>query len=419
MQKSRQLQLLGSCLPLCFTNGEVKVWGLVPKSRLFGWYPFYAGNNLNVPYVGQPEYLQVLQSNNFHIVGTSEVSLGADLSSVYMGPVAASSLALTHYYGPVVLFGNNGVVQHVENVFDTQIAYPSQKTNNILSVSTGRIACETRKNPPPAAKIWAAFETECVQMNGLTTCTFGCNTNQAQQAFCGQGQGGNSQPNAAFSRPDVELLAVGMTSICFVTMGNGTLSCCSYLQVGGVLSTYGYPGLGQCTGTNLFFNYPYSVVPFTTPYLENLTITDIAMGAGHLCVVLSPLSNTTSPTQSPTIYSPYLYSGDGTAAPFSSEQQTNATSLADSIKGSMVACAGNNEAGQLGLGNTKPVYFFNIGQQVIQFDLSIKAITAGSFHTCVTMIDDTLRCWGLNSAGQLGIENNNSIVSALPLHNRY
>ena len=40
-------------------------------------------------------------------------------------------------------------------------------------------------------------------------------------------------------------------------------------------------------------------------------------------------------------------------------------------------------------------------------DFKVKAITAGFHHTCAILQDDTIRCWGLNGAGQLGYDDTN------------
>jgi hypothetical protein len=37
------------------------------------------------------------------------------------------------------------------------------------------------------------------------------------------------------------------------------------------------------------------------------------------------------------------------------------------------------------------------------FGKPVKALFAGGFHGCVALIDGTLRCWGENATGQLGL----------------
>lgn len=62
-------------------------------------------------------------------------------------------------------------------------------------------------------------------------------------------------------------------------------------------------------------------------------------------------------------------------------------------------CWGANESGQLGLGTatTEPV---RRPQRVLASN--VRAVSTGSFHTCAVGVDDSLRCWGRNSDGQLG-----------------
>ena len=65
-----------------------------------------------------------------------------------------------------------------------------------------------------------------------------------------------------------------------------------------------------------------------------------------------------------------------------------------------VRCWGANANGQLGDGSTtarlSPV-------QVINLPPSVVSISAGGLHTCARMADGTLRCWGANWHGALGL----------------
>lgn len=64
-----------------------------------------------------------------------------------------------------------------------------------------------------------------------------------------------------------------------------------------------------------------------------------------------------------------------------------------------VQCWGDNSYGQLGDGTTinraTPVNVFGLTSGVAQ-------VSAGGYHTCARLRDGTLKCWGNNSAGQLG-----------------
>jgi len=77
-----------------------------------------------------------------------------------------------------------------------------------------------------------------------------------------------------------------------------------------------------------------------------------------------------------------------------------------------IKCWGNNTGGQLGLGDTKvrgdepgemgdalPVVDLGTGR-------TAKWLVAHNFHTCALLDNDTLKCWGGNSSGQLGLGDN-------------
>ncbi|KIG12810.1 Molybdopterin oxidoreductase, iron-sulfur binding subunit [Enhygromyxa salina] len=74
-------------------------------------------------------------------------------------------------------------------------------------------------------------------------------------------------------------------------------------------------------------------------------------------------------------------------------------------------CWGSSEFGQLGYGNTN-----NIGDDEppnaggpLDVGAGIRVLDAGFFHTCVVNELNELRCWGNNDAGQLGQGNTNTL----------
>lgn len=68
-------------------------------------------------------------------------------------------------------------------------------------------------------------------------------------------------------------------------------------------------------------------------------------------------------------------------------------------KGNKLKCWGSNEQGQLGLGL---IDFGRNVPTVVDAGTNYKFVSAGGTHTCAITVNDTLRCWGGNSLGQLG-----------------
>ena len=50
-----------------------------------------------------------------------------------------------------------------------------------------------------------------------------------------------------------------------------------------------------------------------------------------------------------------------------------------------------------------------MGPVQLGLGVTVKAITAGAFHTCALLADGTVRCWGFNGEGRLGYANTNAV----------
>jgi alpha-tubulin suppressor-like RCC1 family protein len=76
-----------------------------------------------------------------------------------------------------------------------------------------------------------------------------------------------------------------------------------------------------------------------------------------------------------------------------------------------VACWGFNFNGQIG----QPASFNSITTPKVVPGLSgVASISAGMGFTCALMLDGTVRCWGLNADGQLGIGTMNAGAQSVP-----
>lgn len=84
-------------------------------------------------------------------------------------------------------------------------------------------------------------------------------------------------------------------------------------------------------------------------------------------------------------------------------------------------CWGLNSNGQLGYGDTNArgnaTTEIGYGLGLIKntgttgADMLIKDVSLGLSHTCVILNDDTVKCWGLNTSGQLGYNNTTQLTS--------
>jgi len=83
------------------------------------------------------------------------------------------------------------------------------------------------------------------------------------------------------------------------------------------------------------------------------------------------------------------------------------------LDNSSVKCWGSNASGQLGLGDTnnRGDVSDEMGNYLPAVDLgsgrTAKVITTGGSHTCAILDNEYIKCWGENDQGQLGLGNTN------------
>ena len=81
------------------------------------------------------------------------------------------------------------------------------------------------------------------------------------------------------------------------------------------------------------------------------------------------------------------------------------------LDNSSIKCWGYNASGQLGLGDTnnRGDGSNEMGDSLTAVDLgagkTARAISAGDSHTCAVLDNASLKCWGKNDSGQLGLGN--------------
>lgn len=102
------------------------------------------------------------------------------------------------------------------------------------------------------------------------------------------------------------------------------------------------------------------------------------------------------------------------AAPAAARGLTAGLTHTCTIVSGALYCWGGNASGQLGLSDTnnradgggETGYF--LPAVSLPPGRTATAVTAGDAHTCVILDDGTLRCWGANGSGQLGLGNTTS-----------
>lgn len=157
------------------------------------------------------------------------------------------------------------------------------------------------------------------------------------------------------------------TTLKVVEIGAGVRHACVRFEDGSI-KCWGANGAGQCgTGDPILRGDGPNEMGANLPFVNvgtGLTVKKLAIGHFHTCVILN----------------------------------------IDQVK-----CWGVNTSGELGIGDKLPhgpgpnqmgdnLPFVNLGT-----DKTVKMVAAGPSHTCAILNDDSVKCWGVNNVGQLGL----------------
>jgi alpha-tubulin suppressor-like RCC1 family protein len=248
-----------------------------------------------------------------------------------------------------------------------------------------------------APSSFVATPVAVVGVNDATDLTVGgehsCVTNGVGAVRC-WGQGISGQLGNAFVPwSTVPVAVAGVTSLDVAALAAGGDETC-VLHPTGTVRCWGRNTLGQLgDGTTVDSPVPVPVVGLTGA-------SQLAVGGGHVCAVVSGGVScwggnfSGQAGQATTVAS--------VAAPTPVAGITGVTRLAAGlvhtcaiVTSGTVKCWGSNSLGQLGVADPAATHSTLTG-------LGAVAIAAGAFHTCVVTGAAVVGCWGNNSSGQIG-----------------
>ena len=222
----------------------------------------------------------------------------------------------------------------------------------------------------------AMWEANCAVASGVAKCW----------GYGGEGQMGNNTYDTQYAPISVvagiRAVAVGHAHACALT-NTGIVRCWGQNSVG---------ALGDGT-------YTSRATPMAVSGVSGAT--SITAGGYHTCVTMSGGRACWGANQ-------FGQLGDGStnsvATPMIITDGTVSISAGDGhtcliTGGGTARCFGNNYSGQTGNGQSG--VWGGATTDLSSLGI-VKSITAGENHTCAVMADNTAKCWGRNSKGQVG-----------------
>ena len=258
----------------------------------------------------------------------------------------------------------------------------------------------------------------------------------------GQGELGNGSSSdyglgAAQTITNAQVVNLGGTAIQIAAgkhaYGDSYSTSCALLS-NGQIKCWGYNAYGQLgrgASGSIFDPSAISTINLGT----GLLATQVVVGGGQACALISTgavkcwgknnygqlgLGDTVNRGLNPTDmgnYLPAINLGTGRTAIKLAAGGDHICALLDNFT---AKCWGNNFEGEAGQGHTS--YIGNSANQMADYLPAINLgtgktavhLAAGSFHTCAILNDGSVKCWGLNDFGQLGVNSSAYSLGSAP-----
>ena len=191
------------------------------------------------------------------------------------------------------------------------------------------------------------------------------------------------------------------------TVSVGDSHACAIIVGGKVLKCWGKNHYGQLgTGSDK----PPQSAPVEILFESDKSVRSISAGTDHSCAILNDHSlqcwgnnqygqvgdGSTQPRFSPTS----VNLGENRTAKMVSTGNGHTCAILDDDS---LKCWGDNQYGQIGIGNNKTPQLSPTAV-LLGDDVNAKMISLGNYHTCAMLDNYSVKCWGDNSYGQLGDE---------------
>ncbi len=271
-----------------------------------------------------------------------------------------------------------------------------------LVVDTGRVKCWGNNDYGQLGNRTTVSSTTPLEVSGITTAvSISAGSNHtcavlADHTLRCWGEGAWGQlGNGATANASTPVRVSGIASATAVSAGDAHT--CALLATGAV----------RCWGNNSFgqLGNGSSTVTFTTPVkvLGVATAASIGLGSAHSCATLADGGARCWGDNS------YGQLGDGTTTSRRTPVAVSSLSGAQTVDGGgmhscatlasgALSCWGYNAVGQLGNGTLSSSL---VPVAVLDID-GATGVSAGSWHTCASLDDGTAWCWGMNMEGQIG-----------------